>query len=532
MLDYTALYFNVFNSKNIDYEMRIADGSELLDYSSWKHPQAYEQFELDSNYLRRLEADKFHERILRLFTGQLNSRTADYDIEFDKLLLDDDSPPVPPAGIGENERYNPQVFRCFVIAFGCAFFINCIFVLTAVCDEKKTKSFDFLKLMGASDGQIFFGHFANHMLFWTVSFLLCTGYFVYFLGSIRVPTQATLVLLVFGLLYLAHTIVFLFLLSTLFKRYLYPELLNIVLFYYCFKSYQEKTYQSGFGGFLKLAHPLNMLIRFQKICVESLSNRFNFRDSNVLEIFGYSDGRELSLTDLLLADLLFIVIEIALINYIIQVNPFQTGVRKPFLYFLTWQYWRRSEPVTQYTQLGDQKEFEKVPSSRRPAIILKSVDKWFRSWFVFGKFQVLKGFDFAIYEKQITVLLGHNGAGKSTTMNLIAGLSTADRGSITVNGIPVSGYTSEFKSQLGYCPQENVFYQRLTVFENLRIAATLKGLSLCSGSASQKIRSLAEKFDLQSKVGECSKNLSGGMKRRLCLAMAVIGYNDVLVIGG
>lgn len=210
-------------------------------------------------------------------------------------------------------------------------------------------------------------------------------------------------------------------------------------------------------------------------------------------------------------------------------NPLQSGVRKPFFYFLTPQYWRRTEPVTEYRQANSRKEFEKMPSGSRPAVILKGVDKWFRSWLVFGKFQVLKGFDFAIYENQITVLLGHNGAGKSTTMDLIAGLSCADQGSITVKGIPVSGYTSEFKQKLGYCPQENVFYPSLTVFENLKIAAVLKGLSLAA--APRKIHLLAEKFDLLSKLGAYSKNLSGGMKRRLCLAMAVIGYNDVLVIG-
>ena len=207
-------------------------------------------------------------------------------------------------------------------------------------------------------------------------------------------------------------------------------------------------------------------------------------------------------------------------------NPFQSGLRKPFFYFLTRQYWVDTQPVTEYKQ-NEQKEFEQVPSGSRPAIILKNVDKWFRSWFIFGKFQVLKGLDFAIYEKQITVLLGHNGAGKSTAMNLIAGLSTADQGSITVNGIPVSGYNSSFKQELGYCPQENVFYERLTVYENLKIASVLKGISF--GSSMRKIRVLTRKFDLPPAMR--SSDLSGGMKRRLCLGMAITGYKEVLVIG-
>lgn len=115
-------------------------------------------------------------------------------------------------------------------------------------------------------------------------------------------------------------------------------------------------------------------------------------------------------------------------------------------------------------------------------------------------------------------------------MNLIAGLSTADQGSITVKGIPVSGYTSGFKQELGYCPQENVFYESLTVYENLKIASVLKGVSF--GASMRKIRTLASKFDLLPKMSDGSKNLSGGMKRRLCLGMAIIGHKEVLVIGG
>ena len=524
MTDYTALYFNTFNSKNIDYELRVVDGSELMNYMDWKRPNLV-GFD-SSHFLTRQPADEYHEGILRQFAGQLNPRVGDYRIEFDKVRIDQDVDDLRPPS--EANSYNPLLFGCFMIALGSAYFINCIFVLTAVCDEKRTKSFDFLKLMGASDGQILFGHFVNHLLFWGVAFIICLGYFVQYFGSVRVPTQATLVMAVFGLLFLVHLIIFMFLLSTLFTRALYPELLNILSFFFVYRSESDVTSQTGFIAFLKLAHPVSMEFGFFKT-VEPLCHRFDFRGSHsLLEIFNYSDGKQYSLTQLVLIGLLFIVIEIALTNYIIQVNPFQSGVHKPFHYFLTWQYWRRAEPVTEYTPLGDQKEFEKVPTSSRPAIILKGVDKWFKSWFVFGKFQVLKHFDFAIYEKQITVLLGHNGAGKSTTMNLIAGLSTADQGSITVNGIPVSGYTSEFKSQLGYCPQENVFYEQLSVAENLRIAATLKGLSLCASS--RKIHALTSKFELQAKLDECAKNLSGGMKRRLCLAMAVIGYNDVLVI--
>ena len=171
--------------------------------------------------------------------------------------------------------------------------------------------------MGASDGQIFTGHFFNHMLFWSFSFLLCMGIFSLFLFGV-LPFRVVCLLVPFAFLYLAHTIIFLFLLSAPFKRYLYPEILNVLLIFFCFWSFQNGTYQTGFVAFLKLAHPLNMLLRFQKIGAEVLCKKFTFENESIFKIYFYSDKGEMSMAALFWSDLLFIVIEIFLINYIIQ----------------------------------------------------------------------------------------------------------------------------------------------------------------------------------------------------------------------
>ena len=173
--------------------------------------------------------------------------------------------------------------------------------------------------MGASDGQIFFGHFLNHMIFWWISFLLCLGILsIYLYGFL--PFHAAFVFSTFAFLYLVHLIVFLFMLSAPFNRYLYAEIVNILLFTLCVKSFQQDTYQTGFVAFLKLAHPVNMLLRFQKIGADVLCKKFTFKDESIFEIFFHSDKQEMSLTALFWSTLLFIVIEIALTNYIIQGN--------------------------------------------------------------------------------------------------------------------------------------------------------------------------------------------------------------------
>lgn len=174
--------------------------------------------------------------------------------------------------------------------------------------------------MGASDGQIFTGHFFNHLIFWVASFILCMAVFIIYLSTFFdfLTFRVVLVLVPFAFLYLVHLIIFLFLLSAPFKRYLYAEIVNILVFYLCFRSFQQKTYQTGFVAFLKLAHPLNMLIRFQKISTEVLCYKFRFEDESIFKIFFYSDENEFSITALFWSTLLFIVIEIALTNYIIQ----------------------------------------------------------------------------------------------------------------------------------------------------------------------------------------------------------------------
>lgn len=207
---------------------------------------------------------------------------------------------------------------------------------------------------------------------------------------------------------------------------------------------------------LLIVHPLAQLHKFSAIC-EALSTITDFKE-NIFSIIFKKPENEISLFYLIVITVVFMVLFLLLTNYIIQVNPFQKGIAKPFGYFLSPSYWTKPQSINDY-KIPDTKEFQKQPSDKKPAIILKDVDKAYRSWFYFGKYQVLKKFNFAVFEKQITVLLGHNGAGKTTTMDLISGLLSSDAGQISVNGIPVTAYSSGFKKVLGYCPQENVSTQ-------------------------------------------------------------------------
>ena len=149
----------------------------------------------------------------------------------------------------------------------------------------------------------------------------------------------------------------------------------------------------------------------------------------------------------------------------------------------------------------------------------------------FGKLKILDNISFTVNEGQILGLLGPNGVGKSTIFNLITGLIKPDNGSISINSTKVNNYpiylrTTKFK--IGYVPQHGGFFQDLTLLENL----TAIGEILISDNKirNQKIDSLINKFDLNALTDLKAAYLSGGQKKRLVIALSLLGDPKILLL--
>ena len=118
----------------------------------------------------------------------------------------------------------------------------------------------------------------------------------------------------------------------------------------------------------------------------------------------------------------------------------------------------------------------------------------------------------------ITTLLGSNGSGKSTTLNAIAGLESITHGTIEIDG----------SSGLGLCPQKNVLWNELTVFEHISCFAELKRLTALSRREhKQEVLRIIEGCDLTIKASARAGTLSGGQKRKLQLACMLAGDSKV-----
>ncbi|XP_008561834.1 PREDICTED: ATP-binding cassette sub-family A member 9-like, partial [Galeopterus variegatus] len=146
------------------------------------------------------------------------------------------------------------------------------------------------------------------------------------------------------------------------------------------------------------------------------------------------------------------------------------------------------------------------------------------------KVEALKGLVFDIYEGQITSLLGHSGAGKTTLLNILSGLLVPTSGSVTTYNHTLSE-TSDLETVrkfTGVCPQSNVQFGFLTVRENLRLFAKIKGI--LPEEVEQEVQSVLRNLEMEDIQDNLAENLSGGQKRKLTFGIAILGDPQVLLL--
>jgi len=143
----------------------------------------------------------------------------------------------------------------------------------------------------------------------------------------------------------------------------------------------------------------------------------------------------------------------------------------------------------------------------------------------YGSHQVLNDLTMQLHRGELLALLGPNGAGKSTTINILCGLIDRDEG--TISGEPCIEGTLN-RQLVGYCPQELVFWPDLTLIEQLAMLGQFYGLS--KRNSQQRSEHLLNRLGLWDKRASLAKTLSGGMKRRLNLAMALVHDPELIVL--
>ena len=136
--------------------------------------------------------------------------------------------------------------------------------------------------------------------------------------------------------------------------------------------------------------------------------------------------------------------------------------------------------------------------------------------------------DLAVAEGELFALLGVNGAGKTTTIKMLSCLTAPDAGTASVNGHDVVAESAAVKREIAISPQESAVAPGLTVAENLELMCGVHGFDKAKSRA--KIAEMLDTFDLRKVEKKKAGKLSGGMQRRLSIAMALVSEPSVLYL--
>lgn len=143
-------------------------------------------------------------------------------------------------------------------------------------------------------------------------------------------------------------------------------------------------------------------------------------------------------------------------------------------------------------------------------------------------FTAVKGIDFQVAAGSCTGLLGPNGAGKTTTMRMLMGLTRRSSGNLTMFGTDVTHLTTAQRTKISLVPQEDNLDPDLTVSENLLVYGRFFGLT--RAYLKQRVPELLGYMQLSEKADSRVNQLSGGMKRRLTIARALVNDPDLIIL--
>uniref|UniRef100_A0A803XUI2 ABC transporter domain-containing protein n=1 Tax=Meleagris gallopavo TaxID=9103 RepID=A0A803XUI2_MELGA len=232
---------------------------------------------------------------------------------------------------------------------------------------------------------------------------------------------------------------------------------------------------------------------------------------------------------LILDSILYLLLAI----YFDKILPGKYGVPYPPLFFLRPSYW-----LQQGSKCNTQPDPIPVPGcdtepmpegfERKEAIRLYNIRKIYERK---GKrTEALRGLSFNIYEGQITALLGLSGSGKTALLNVLSGFSKPSAGSAVIYNYRVSEVQDMegIQAMVGICPQLNLHFEALTVKENLRIFAHIKKIRW--KEVEQEVQKVLVQLDLTDLQDVHADSLSGGQKRKLSLAIAILGDPQVLLL--
>lgn len=444
-----------------------------------------------------------------------------------------------------------------VIAYICPL---CILVFRMV-KEKETRAKEGMRIMGMKDSVYFLSYFLQYLIINTVTTFLSSFVLT------RVLKNVSFVF-IFGFNWLYGMNVFSlgYFFQAIMDKTRIAMIVSILIYFIMFfvsVAVISEDVSNSAKMFMSLLPPtalqlgINVLAKFETSYLKFTSEYVSFKFNN------YSVANMYSMF------ILNFFIYLFLGFYFENVISHQFGIKKPYYFLCLKSYWcksRSSQAASKLQQIQELKKINNNNQGNESKAELKGNEEQRRIKDAnnnnnnnqdhfedeskyeniikageclsiinlqkkFGeKKKALDGLNLNFYKNEVFALLGHNGAGKSTTISILCGLYEADSGEAFFKNLNVleSANVSTFREKLGICPQHDVLFENLTVKEHLEMFCVFKGVE--SRLIENEVNKAMEDMCLTDKKEIQAKGLSGGQKRKLSIALALIGGSEVVFL--
>uniref|UniRef100_A0A4W3GUN1 ATP-binding cassette sub-family A member 1-like n=1 Tax=Callorhinchus milii TaxID=7868 RepID=A0A4W3GUN1_CALMI len=418
-----------------------------------------------------------------------------------------------------------------------AFIFSVAMIIKGIVYEKEKCLKVMLNTMGLRNGVLWFAWFMDNIVILTISSAFLSVLLKY--GNI-LRYSDPLILFIFLFIYCVATIMECFLISTFFSRANLAAACGAILYFLLYLPYVLCFAWQDYLTFpIKISISLLSTVAFSFGC-----ENFSFYEVQGIGIqwsninISAQEGNRFSFLVSMLMMLLDAFIYWLLVLYIEAVFPGQYGIPKPWYFLVTKSYWcgSSSQNKEELTFQGKQDEgrfsisniynvfIEPQPHNLKLGISIQNLVKIYKT----GKKIAVDGLSVNFYEGQITSFLGHNGAGKTTTMSILTGLFPPSSGTAFIYGSDIRTAIDSIRKDIGFCPQYNVLFDQLTVEEHIYFYACLKECS--SKEVEEEIDRMINDVGLPNKRKDLVKNLSGGMQRKLSVAIAFVGGSKTVIL--
>uniref|UniRef100_A0A8C2ZYU7 P-type phospholipid transporter n=1 Tax=Cyclopterus lumpus TaxID=8103 RepID=A0A8C2ZYU7_CYCLU len=414
------------------------------------------------------------------------------------------------------------ISRSMPLFMTLAWMYSVAIILKSVVYEKEARLKETMRIMGLNNGILWFSWFISSL----IPLLVSAGLLVVLLkkGNLLPYSDPGVVFLFLGS-FAVVTIMQCFLLSTAFARANLAAACGGIIYFTLYLPYVLcVAWQDyiGFGGkvFASLLSPVAFGFGCEYFALfeeQGVGIQWKNLVSSPLEEDDFS--LRTAIVMMYLDSFLYGV----LTWYIEAVFPGQYGIPRLWYFPFTKAYWfgdkegkSNKVPLTVC--------IEEEPAHLEPGVYIENLVKVYRH----GKKLAVDGLTLGFYEGQITSFLGHNGAGKTTTMSILTGLFPPTSGTAYILGRDIRTELSAIRQSLGVCPQHNVLFSMLTVEEHIWFYGRLKGLS--EQQVKGEIEQILQDTGLPHKRNSRSSALSGGMQRKLSVALAFVGGSKVVIL--